>query len=88
MTNAAGGVNETFKPGTFMMITDHILYGVPNPLIGQNLQELGERFPDVSEIYTKDLREVIRRSADSVVLRFERERICSLPDHPMRLRQK
>lgn len=63
LTNAAGGVNMTFKPGTFMMITDHILYGVPNPLIGPNMDELGERFPDVSEIYTKELREVIRDSA-------------------------
>lgn len=63
LTNAAGGVNETFRPGTFMMITDHILYGVPNPLIGPNADELGERFPDATEIYTKRLRDVIRRSA-------------------------
>lgn len=63
LTNAAGGVNESFHPGTFMMITDHILYGVPNPLIGPNVEELGERFPDVSEIYTKELRKVILDSA-------------------------
>jgi len=63
LTNAAGGVNTTFKPGTFMMITDHILYGVPNPLIGPNPDDLGERFPDVTEIYTKELREVVRISA-------------------------
>ncbi len=63
LTNAAGGVNETFNPGTLMMITDHILYGVPNPLIGPNVDELGVRFPDMTEVYTKDLRQVIRDAA-------------------------
>lgn len=63
LTNAAGGVNETFQPGDFMMITDHITTGVPSPLIGPNLDELGDRFPDMSEVYSKALREVIRKSA-------------------------
>lgn len=63
LTNAAGGVNESFRPGTFMMITDHILYGVPNPLIGPNVEELGERFSDMSQVYTKELCEVILNSA-------------------------
>ena len=64
LTNAAGGVNETFKPGDFMMITDHITICIPSPLIGPNLDELGERFPDMSEVYTKSLQEVIRKSAE------------------------
>lgn len=63
LTNAAGGVNETFTPGTFMMITDHILFSVPNPLIGPNIDELGPRFPDMSEVYSKEVREVIRAAA-------------------------
>lgn len=63
LTNAAGGVNSTFAPGTFMMLTDHILYGVPNPLIGPNIEELGERFPDMSEVYSKRLRKILQRSA-------------------------
>lgn len=63
LTNAAGGVNETFQPGDFMMITDHITTGVPSPLIGPNLDELGDRFPDMSEVYSKALQEVIRKSA-------------------------
>ena len=46
LTNAAGGVNESFKPGDFMMITDHITTGIPSPLIGPNIDELGVRFPD------------------------------------------
>ena len=41
LTNAAGGINEHFRPGDFMMITDHIATGVPSPLIGPNLEELG-----------------------------------------------
>lgn len=47
-----------------MMITDQIAVGVPNPLIGPNLEELGDRFPDMSEVYSKRIREVIRKSAE------------------------
>ena len=60
LTNAAGGCNEEFKPGDFMMITDHITTGIPSPLIGVNIEELGPRFPDMSEVYSKRLQEVIR----------------------------
>ena len=63
LTNAAGGINETFEPGTLMMITDHIATAVPNPLIGVNIEELGVRFPDMSEVYSNRLRDVIRSSA-------------------------
>ena len=50
LTNAAGGVNFDFKPGDFMMLTDHITTGVPSALIGANLEELGVRFTDMSEV--------------------------------------
>lgn len=63
LTNAAGGCNENFKPGDLMMITDHITTGVPSPLIGPNVEELGTRFPDMSEVYSKRLQEVIEKSA-------------------------
>ena len=63
LTNAAGGINPGFKPGDFMMITDHIATGIPSPLIGPNLDELGSRFPDMSEVYSRRLQEVIRTSA-------------------------
>ena len=63
LTNAAGGVNETFKPGDLMMITDQIATGVPSPLIGPNMDELGARFPDMSEVYSKRMQEVIRKCA-------------------------
>ena len=47
LTNAAGGVNPSFRPGDFMLITDHITTAVPSPLIGPNIEELGTRFPDI-----------------------------------------
>ena len=63
LTNASGGVNKNFKAGDFMLITDQISTFAPNPLIGQNIDELGTRFPDMSEIYNKELREIIKETA-------------------------
>jgi len=63
LTNAAGGVNFDFQAGDFMMITDQISDFVPSPLIGPNIEELGLRFCDMSEIYDKDLRELLRCTA-------------------------
>src|SRR6266849_352179 len=60
VTNAAGGVNTSFKAGDLMLISDHInLMGV-NPLRGPNLDDLGERFPDMSEAYPESLRAIAR----------------------------
>lgn len=66
LTNAAGGVNYDFAAGDFMMITDQISNFVPSPLIGPNIEELGVRFCDMSEIYKKDLRQIIRDAAESL----------------------
>jgi purine-nucleoside phosphorylase len=55
VTNAAGGVNTNFKPGDLMIIKDHINFSGANPLIGRNLDELGPRFPDMSQAYSKEL---------------------------------
>lgn len=63
LTNAAGGVNFAFKPGDFMLITDHITTAVPSPLIGPNIDELGTRFPDMSEVYDMELRNLVKNSA-------------------------
>lgn len=62
LTNAAGGVNWQFECGDFMLINDQICMA-PSPLIGENLDELGPRFPDMSEIYSKRLRSVIKKTA-------------------------
>lgn len=63
LTNASGGINIEFRPGDFMMITDHITTAVPSPLIGSNLEELGPRFPDMSEVYSKRMGEVLKKAA-------------------------
>ena len=63
LTNASGGVNPSFKAGDFMMLTDHISMFAPNPLIGANIEELGTRFPDMSEVYDKELRNVMEETA-------------------------
>lgn len=59
LTNAAGGLGNGFRCGDLMLIVDHISCFVPNPLLGPNDEELGTRFPDMSDVYDRDLREVI-----------------------------
>jgi len=66
LTNAAGGVNLKFKPGDLMMINDHISMFVRSPLIGSNVEELGTRFPDMSNVYDKDVSDIIRVSAKKI----------------------
>lgn len=55
LSNAAGGVNAAYKVGDLMVINDHISFFTTNPLIGKNVEELGTRFPDMSEPYNKAL---------------------------------
>lgn len=55
LTNAAGGVNTDFTPGDLMVITDHISAFVPSPLRGENPEELGPRFPDMSRVYDEGM---------------------------------
>lgn len=71
LTNAAGGLNYDFRAGDFMMITDHIMNFVPSPLIGPNINELGARFPDMSDIYKKDLQEIIRGTAKDLDIKLQ-----------------
>ena len=74
VTNAAGGVNPAFTPGDVMLITDNLnLIGMTglNPLMGPNIDELGPRFPDMSQAYDRKLMEIARKAAsqNSVALR-------------------
>ncbi|MBZ4667797.1 MAG: inosine guanosine and xanthosine phosphorylase family protein [Defluviitaleaceae bacterium] len=66
LTNAAGGTNYDFKPGDFMLIKDQIATFVESPLKGENIDALGVRFPDMSEIYDKELRSLIKDAAASL----------------------
>ena len=66
LTNAAGGINFKYQLGDFMLITDHITTGIPSPLIGKNLDELGVRFPDMSQVYSLRLCDIIRKEAQNL----------------------
>lgn len=66
LTNASGAVNESFRPSDLMIITDHINFMGTNPLIGTNDNTLGERFPDMSEVYKKDLIQLAEECANSL----------------------
>lgn len=63
LTNAAGGVNTSFHAGDLMMIKDQIAVFAPNPLIGENIDELGVRFPDMSTVYDRDLQKLMVQAA-------------------------
>lgn len=63
LTNASGGINRAFHVGDFMMITDQISSFAPSPLIGENVAELGDRFPDMTHIYDPELQQLVRDTA-------------------------
>lgn len=63
LTNAAGGINRSFSAGDLMLITDHISMSVPSPLISENIEELGVRFPDMSEVYSRRLQKIVENAA-------------------------
>ena len=65
LTNAAGGINQDFIPGDLMVIDDHINFANVNPMIGENDNQLGPRFFDMSDAYSKNLRNTIHEAADS-----------------------
>lgn len=71
LTNAAGGVNFDYLPGDFMLIKDHITTGVPSPLIGPNPDELGVRFPDMSEVYSSRMRDIIKKTAEDIGIKLQ-----------------
>lgn len=71
VTNAAGGVNTSFQAGDLMLITDHINFTSRNPLIGPNHNELGVRFPDMSEAYSKRLRGEARAVAEELGIKLQ-----------------
>lgn len=70
LTNASGAANPDFSAGDFMLITDQISNFVPSSLIGPNIESLGVRFPDMSEIYSKKLREIVKNTAEELNIKL------------------
>ena len=64
LTNACGGINREFAPGTLMLITDFINMMGTNPLIGPNDERFGPRFPYLTEPYSQELRNLAKQTAD------------------------
>jgi purine-nucleoside phosphorylase len=70
LTNAAGGVNLNYRPGDFVLITDHINLMGRNPLVGPNVNEWGPRFPDMSHAYNQELNTLFMTSAKNLGLKI------------------
>lgn len=66
LTNAAGGINKNYTPGDFMVIKGHISCFVPSVLRGENIDELGVRFPDMSRVYDEQMIKTALRAADKL----------------------
>jgi purine-nucleoside phosphorylase len=71
VTNAAGGINTSYKAGDLMLISDHINFMGVNPLRGKNIDELGPRFPDMSEAYPESLRSIAKDVAKELGIQLQ-----------------
>ncbi len=71
LTNASGGLNRSFHPGTLMCISDHISSFIPSPLIGPNDDRLGVRFPEMSQVYDREYIKAMHSVADELGIELE-----------------
>ena len=71
ITTGVGAVNRSYRPGDLMLIRDHLSLFIPSPLIGENMEELGPRFPDMTHVYREDLNAAIRQAAAQLHLRLQ-----------------
>jgi purine-nucleoside phosphorylase len=71
LSNAAGGLNTSFKVGDLMIINDHISMSIINPLIGKNDDNLGPRFPDMSEPYNKEIIEKAKQVGEELNIHLQ-----------------
>ena len=78
LTNAAGGINRNFTPGDLVLIKDHINLTGQNPLVGPNSNELGPRFPDMTEAYHPHLQELLLQTAQKQNIPLKTGVYCAL----------
>ncbi len=71
LTNAAGGINTNFQPGSLMLISDHINMMLQSPLRGQHDERFGARFPDMTEVYARDYQRIAQKCATELGVRLE-----------------
>ena len=71
LTNAAGGINPNFHPGSLMLISDHINLMFKSPLRGKHDIRLGARFPDMTEVYSREYTRIAQKCAGELGLRLE-----------------
>lgn len=79
LTNAAGGIRANLSPGKFMLIKDHISSFITSPLIGPNDEAWGPRFPDMSDVYNKELRNIICGESEQLGLSVSEGVYIQLP---------
>ncbi len=79
VTNAAGCANVNWHVGEIMLITDQIKFFLDSPLRGENLEEFGPRFPDMSHMYTPALQDIARQSAEELGIRLREGVYCYFP---------
>jgi purine-nucleoside phosphorylase len=78
VTNASGGINSNFHPGDLVLIEDHINLSGKNPLVGPNIDELGPRFPDMSQAYNIGLRQALEKEALKIGIKLKSGVYCWL----------
>ena len=78
LTNAAGTPNKNYHIGDIMIIKDHISFFAPNPLIGENVEEIGTRFPDMTAVYEPDIIKVIKKVAAKNKIKLQEGIYCQL----------
>ena len=84
LTNAAGALNPKYRAGDLMIIEDYISSFVPSPLIGENIDELGTRFPDMSNVFDKEVTNSVYQKAIEKGIAVKKVSIFSLEDLSMR----
>lgn len=79
LSNAAGGINTSFKKGDLVLLDDHINLQTGNPLVGQNIDELGGRFPDMSQPYSKLINSAFQKQSEQLNIQLKTGVYASVP---------